>query len=110
MKSSFRVLGVNAALDGMAGLRDMALAPRQIAAGGDFDLRFDQIDADDPLGHRMLDLETRVHLEKIEILFLIQQKFQRAGANVTDRARALNSDPADAPARAVFSPAPAILR
>ena len=96
-----RVLGINAALDGMAGLRDMALAPRQIAARRDLDLRFDQIDADHPFGHRMLDLQARVHFEKIKILLLIQQKLQGSGADVADRARALDGDTADAPPGAV---------
>ena len=98
------VFGVNPALDGVAGLGDMALAPRQIAAGGYFDLRLDQIDADHPLGHRMLDLQARVHFQEIKILLAVEQKLQRAGADVTDRARALNGDPADAPPRAVFQP------
>jgi hypothetical protein len=35
---ALRVFGVNAALDGVPGLSDMALAPRQIAARGDLDL------------------------------------------------------------------------
>ncbi len=74
----------------------------QIAAGRDFDLRLDEIDADHPLGHRMLDLEARVHLEKIEVLLLIEKKLQRSRADVTDRARALDGDASDAPPGAVI--------
>src|SRR6185503_10528784 len=91
----------DAAFDGVAGLGDMALAPGQITSRGDFDLRLDEIDADDPLGHRMLDLQTGIHFEKVEVLLLIEQKLQRSRADVADRAGALNGDPADAPARAI---------
>jgi hypothetical protein len=50
----------------------------------------------------MLDLQARVHFEEIKILLRVEQKLQRAGADVADRARALNGDPAETPARAVF--------
>src|SRR6185436_7354977 len=95
---ALRILGIDAAFDGVAGLGDMALAPGQITSRGDFDLRLDEIDADDPLGHRMLDLQTGIHFEKVEVLLLIEQKLQRSRADVADRAGALNGDPADAPA------------
>jgi hypothetical protein len=55
----------------------MALAPGQIAAGGNFNLSFDQIDADDTLGHGVLDLQTRVHLQEIKILLLVQAEIPK---------------------------------
>ena len=60
------ILGVDAALDGMAALRERLLRPRQRLAGRDEQLRVHQIDAGDGFGDRMLDLEPRVHLEEIE--------------------------------------------
>ena len=36
-------------------------------AGGDGDLKFDEIEAGDLFGDRMLDLQARVHFQKIKI-------------------------------------------
>src|SRR5262245_53630562 len=80
----------------------MTLPPRKITACSNFDLSLDQIDAYDPLGDRMLHLQTRIHLQKIKILFLIQQKLQGARAHVFHRTGPLNGDAADAPTGAVI--------
>ena len=48
--------------------RDLVLAERQRLAGRDAQLPFDQIEAGDHLGHRMLDLQARVHLHEVEAL------------------------------------------
>ena len=61
-----RILGVDARLDGVAALRERVLRPRQRLAGGDEQLRAHEVDAGHLLGHRMLDLQPRVHLEEIE--------------------------------------------
>ena len=56
------------------------LLERQLLAGGDADHLLDQIDAGDQLGHRMLDLQPRVHLQEIEALVLAGDELDRAGA------------------------------
>ena len=67
------------------------LAKRQRRAGRDLDLRLDQIDSGHHFGHRMLDLDTRVHLEEIEIAIGVDQKLDRAGADIIDRCAALTA-------------------
>ena len=56
------ILGVDAALDRVAGERDVALLERQPLARRDPDLLLDDVDAGHHLGDRMLDLEARVRL------------------------------------------------
>ena len=62
-----RVLGVDARLDRRAGAGDLSLSERQRLPRRDPELPFDEIEAGHRLGHRMLDLEPGVHLEKIEV-------------------------------------------
>ena len=61
------VLGVDARFDRRAGASDLALRRGQRLPGGDPELPFDQVEAGHRFGHRMLDLEPRVHLEEIEV-------------------------------------------
>ena len=86
-----RILGVDAALDGVAALREVCLRPRQRLAGGDEQLRAHQIDAGDRFGDRMLDLQPRVHLEEVErarVALAFEQELDRAGVDVAEpRAR-----------------------
>ena len=77
---------------------------RRPVAVGDGDLLGDQVDAGDGFGHRMLDLDARVHLEEIERLALaidqeldgaraaIRQALREAHGGVMQRARASASD------------------
>ena len=58
---------------------------RELLAGRHPDHLLDEIDAGHQLGHRMLDLEPRVHLEEIEAAILPGDEFHRAGAVVADR-------------------------
>ena len=74
-----RVLGVDAALDRVAALDDVALAERQLLAGGDADLLLDDVDAGDELGDRVLDLHPRVHLDEVELVVLVEE-LEGAGA------------------------------
>src|SRR5262245_27542469 len=99
---SLRIFRVNAAFNGIAGLSNVALAPGQIATSGHFDLRLDQVDTDNPFRNGVLDLKPGIHFEKVEILLVVQEKFQGSGADVSDGTRALDSDAADAPPRAVL--------
>src|SRR5688500_11966838 len=68
-----RVLGVDAALDGVAGDRDVALLELEMAAVGDADLLAHEVEAGDQFGDRMLDLEPRVHLDEIEAAVLVEE-------------------------------------
>src|SRR5207249_1754394 len=56
-------------------------------AGGDGDLKLDEIEAGDLLGDRMLDLQARVYFQKIKIEMRIYKKFDRAGIDVSSGAR-----------------------
>ena len=61
---------------------DVVLRHRQRLALRDAQLPGDQIDAVDQFGHRMLDLQPRVHFQEVERAVLRQQELHRAGANV----------------------------
>ena len=56
----------------------------------DQQLRLDEVDAGDQLGHRMLDLDARVHLDEVELAVLVEE-LERAGAAVADRAAGLDA-------------------
>ncbi len=91
--SAKRVLGVDAQLDGVPALRELLLRPWQRLAGGDPDLRRNEIDADDLLGDRMLDLQPRVHLEEVErrpIAGALEEELDRPGVAIAGGARDRN--------------------
>ena len=58
------------------------------------DLLLHDVDAGDHLGHRMLDLDARVHLDEVELAVLVQE-LERAGAAVADLAAGLGAALAD---------------
>ena len=62
---------------------DFLLRHRQLLAAGHADLPLDEIDAGDHFAHRVLHLQTRVHLEEEELAVLIDE-FDRAGVEVTN--------------------------
>ena len=78
-----RVLGVDAHLDPVAApaSRYLVLRHRESFAAGDSDLPFDEVDAGDHLGDRVLDLQAGVHLEEEELAVLIDE-LDRAGVVV----------------------------
>ncbi len=81
-----RVLGVEAALDGMAALAQVSLPERQLLARSDPDLPLRQVQADDHLGDGVLDLEPGVHLEEVEVARVgIDDELDRARVAVADR-------------------------
>ena len=49
------------------------------------DLQLHQVDAGDHLGHRVLDLDARVHLHEVEAAVAVEQELDRAGVLVADR-------------------------
>ena len=61
-----RVLRVEARLDRVPTRANLRLAQRQRTARGNKHLPFDEIDAGDHFGHRVLDLKPRIHFEKIK--------------------------------------------
>ena len=84
------VLGIEPRLEGVAVERDFALLARQLLAGRDPQLPFDEVDAGHHLGHRMLDLQPRVHLHEPEPVGAqplggVGDEFDRAGARIVDR-------------------------
>ena len=68
---------------------------RELAPGGDQDLLLHDVDAGDHLGHRMLDLHARVHLDEEELVVLVQE-LEGAGAAVADLAAGVGAALADA--------------
>ena len=71
----------------------------EVGAGRDADLLEDQVDVGDHLGHRMLDLDARVHLDEIELAVLVEE-FDGADAEIFELAHRLGDRLADLVARA----------
>src|SRR3546814_13179923 len=82
------VLGGDAAFEGVAGKRDVALREVERQPGGDADLLAHQIDAGDRLRDRMLDLQAGVTLDEIELAVLVAA-LDGAGASVAELAHGL---------------------
>ena len=78
----------------------VALGEFEIAAGGDADLFEHEIDVGDHLGHGMLDLNARVHLDEIELAVLVEE-LDRADAEILELAHRLGDGFADGVARGV---------
>src|SRR5690554_2789366 len=78
-----RILGVDAAFDGVTAKLDILLAEGQSFSGGDADLLLHDVDAGDLLGDRMLDLHARVHFDEVELAILVQE-LEGAGAAIAD--------------------------
>src|SRR5690242_1957914 len=89
-----RALGIDAAFDGAPGECDVLLFQFERAAGSDADLFAHDVDARQRLRHGMLDLQARVHLDEIEVAVL-EQKLDRAGAEVADPGKSARDDAAD---------------
>ena len=68
------VLRVNAALDAVAPKFDRSDGGLQPLTRGNAYLRLDQIDSSDQFGHRVLDLNARIHLNEIEGPVLVHQE------------------------------------
>src|SRR3977135_2578280 len=89
-----RVLGIDAALYRVAAKLDVLLPHRQPLARGDPDLLLDDVDASDHFGHRMLDLDTRVHFDEVELTLFVEI-LESAGSAVADLAACLDAALAD---------------
>ena len=66
------------------------MVERQRAPLRDLKLEPHEVDPGDAFGHRMLDLDARVHLQKIEASVISEKKFDGSGADIADRARRLH--------------------
>ena len=86
----FRIFSVEAHFHGVAARSDGLPGKRQAMAGGDGDLQLYEVQAGDLLGDGMLDLQTRVHFQKIKIEIGVDQKFHRAGVGISAGARQAN--------------------
>ena len=73
---------------------------RELLAGGDQDLLAHDVDAGGRLGHAVLDLHARVHLQE-EVLAVLEQALDRAGRVVADGPGGLDGDLADLRAQLV---------
>ncbi len=80
-----RIFGIDARFHRPAGQFHVALLQRKLLACRDADHLLDEIDAGDEFGDRMLDLQPRVHLQKVEALVLPGDELDGAGGVVTDR-------------------------
>ena len=99
---AFRDFRVDPCLDRVAAKDNIVLADGQFLSGGDPHLPFDQVDAGDHLGDRVLDLQAGVHLHKEELVRGVvgDEEFHRAGAAVVDAARCVAGGLADPGAHA----------
>jgi len=79
----------------MPGQANVLLTERERLAGGDQHLFANEVEAGRHLGHGVLDLDARVHLEEEVLAFAREQALDRAGAAVADRARGFDGDLAD---------------
>ncbi len=85
-----RILGIDARFDGMAVDADFILGKRQLFAGCNAELPFDEIEAGDRLGDRMLDLEPGIHFNEPDgvgpqLFAAVGDEFDGAGAAVINR-------------------------
>ena len=69
----------------MAAERDVGLAEAERLAGGDPDLRRDEVDAGQHLRHRVLDLDPAVDLDEVEVAVAIDEELERPDVLVAGR-------------------------
>ncbi len=107
-KVLLRVLRGDAALDGEAVAGDLVLSGQvdggavQGLALGDKDLRADDVETGDDLGHRVLDLHARIHLDEKPLLaLLVVEKLDGPGIVVADALGQLDGGLAEAVAHLV---------
>ena len=79
----------------MADELHVVLLELEIAAGGDADLLDHEVDVGDRFGHRMLDLDARVHLDEVELAVLVEE-LDGADAEIFELAHRLRHRLADA--------------
>jgi hypothetical protein len=80
-----RIFGIQPYFDGMAAALNFVLAQRQRFAGGDSQLPFDEVEAGDHFGDRVLDLQACIHLDEEHAAVRRDHEFDSAGTAVADR-------------------------
>ncbi len=85
-KVLLRVFGIQPHFDGVAAQHDLLLAERQRLPLSHTQLPGDQILPGDQLGHRVLDLQTGIHLHEEELATGVEQKLHGSGAYVANGA------------------------
>lgn len=80
-----RVFGVNAHFNRSTVSRDVLLSKCQLFAGRDADHPFDQVDAADQLGDRVLYLYSGVHFKEVEPAVLVDDELNRTGGKISSR-------------------------
>jgi len=76
------VFGVDTALDCDTVMFDVSLADFQVLASGNFDLPFNQVMSGDHFGDGMLDLDSGIYLDEIELFILIQEELDSCCVNI----------------------------
>jgi hypothetical protein len=89
---SFVILRVDTALDGGAAPLHVLLRIAEGLAGRDAHHLAHQVHAGDELRHRVLDLQTRIHLEEVKLFVLAEQELERPRREVPDGFRTLHRD------------------
>src|SRR5713226_3712989 len=82
-----RVLSIHSTLDRRAALDDLLLAPAEPRAARHAELLDDQVEPGRLLGHGVLDLEPRVHLEEVGAPRGVHEELEGPGVHVADRLR-----------------------
>ena len=83
-KSVYGIFRVKAGLDRMAGKSHLLLAKRKRLASGDAQLPLHDVDPGDHFGHRVLDLNAGVHLQKPVAAVGVDQELHCPGARIVD--------------------------
>src|SRR6266545_1178101 len=78
------VLGVDAAFDRVAGHPDLLLAERERLSRRERDLLLHDVDAGRHLGHGVLDLDARVHLDEVVLATRIDEELERPDVAISD--------------------------
>ena len=80
-------LGGDSALNGIASLGDGILGEAQLwqrSTGGNLDLRCDNVNAGDLLSDGVLDLDSRVDLDKVVAVLLVYEELGLRDSNVRE--------------------------
>ena len=81
------IFGINACFNGPAARTNVHLRDRKRFAVCDAQLPLHQIDAIDQFGHRMLDLQARVHLEEVVLAVAVEHELAGTRVHIADRGR-----------------------
>ena len=90
MEIFLRIFRIDAALDGVRSRSRILNVRRELFPGRDANLFLDQVATVNFLRDRVLDLDSRVHLDEVIMALVIDQEFHRAGVLITHRLRQLD--------------------